>query len=96
MNQKLLFPYDLAKCARLSIDKARQAAGHERTIRKHLDLDSDADVLTVLVTPAARAAEEALQHLNATHFVSVDDYKAWAYRALDVVREIRADYERKR
>lgn len=74
----------------LSIRKALQAAGHERTIRKHLDLDADAEVFTVLVTPAARAAAEALQHLGAINIASLEDYKAWAHRALEVVREIRA------
>ncbi len=81
---------DGAQDGTLSIDKARQAAGHERTIRKHLELDVDAKVVTILVTPAARAAKEALQHLEAVYFVSLGDYKAWARRALEEVRAIRA------
>jgi len=81
---------DGAENGTLSIDKARQAAGHERTIRKHLELDANAEVLTVLVTPAARAADEALQHLREVHVVALANYKAWAHRALEVVREIRA------
>ena len=86
----------------LSIGKARQVAGHERTIRKHLDLNDDADVVTVLVTPASRAAHEALQHLVGVYVVSLEDYKAWAYNALNVIREIRshmggnADFESRR
>jgi hypothetical protein len=74
----------------LSIDKARQAAGHGLTIRKHLDLDDASEVFTVLVSPAARAAEEAIQHLDAVYLVSLADYRAWALRALEAVREIRA------
>jgi hypothetical protein len=72
------------------INKARQAAGHERTIRKHLDLAKDAEVYTVLVTPAARAAEEALQHLADVYLLSKKDYTTWAHRAVETVRAIRA------
>jgi hypothetical protein len=74
----------------LSVLKARQAAAHERTIRKHLNLADNADVYTVLVTPAARAAEEALQHLEDVYFLSKADYNAWAHHALETVRAIRA------
>jgi hypothetical protein len=74
----------------ISISKARQAAGHERTIRKHLELETDATVITVLVTPAASAADEALQHLESVHYVSLDQYKGFTHNALEAVRSIRA------
>lgn len=80
---------DSQEDATLRIRKARQAATHRNSVRKHLSLRDDAEVVTVLISNATKIDEEAEQHVRDVYFLSVGEFRTWAYDALEAIRHIR-------
>jgi hypothetical protein len=78
--------------SKLSITKARQAASHPRWVRANLPVTEAAEVIAVLVCPNVRVDTEARPHLEGVFHWTVDEYVAYAKRALAVVRELRATF----
>jgi hypothetical protein len=78
--------------SRLSITKARQVATHPNWILKNLNLDSNARVLPVLVSPVLAADEDALPHLQGVFLWRLRDFQAWAQQALSVIRDLRRSF----
>lgn len=83
---------EAADTSLLSVTKARQAASHPNWIRSHLGLAQSARIVPVLVAPIAGAEPDAAVHLQEVAFWHVDDFRAWAKRALAVIRELRVTY----
>lgn len=61
-------------------------------LREHVPGTAGATIQSVLVTPAKKAKQGAVPHLS--HFAHWDlaDFRAWADRTLDVVRELRRTF----
>jgi hypothetical protein len=78
----------------LSITKARQAASHPTWMREHVSsCKSDSiEITPILLTPVMTVYEGALTHLGGVYVWKLEDFKAWARKALSTVRELRKSY----
>lgn len=76
----------------VSVNKARQVSSHPAWIRENVDACKNVDILTVLVTPAARVKQAALPHLTNVALWHVDDFKKWARDAITAVRKLRQTF----
>jgi Type III restriction enzyme, res subunit/Helicase C-terminal domain len=72
--------------------KARQAASHEAWIRANFTDPENLEIVSVLVTPATRAAKGAAPSLSSVAYWNLDDFISWANKAMDTLREIRSSY----
>src|SRR5205809_4096991 len=52
-------------------------------------LPDDSEILSVLVSPAKRASEGAMPHIQTVSFWPLDDFKSWAKNTLATVRDLR-------
>lgn len=81
--------------AQVDVTKARQAASHPMWLRANPPgsaLDPDATIVTVLITPARRAEDEAMAFLSAVPCWPVEDFCKWAKNVLGVVRSLRSSF----
>ena len=78
--------------SKLSVTKARQVASHPNWARENLALSPDAHILPILVTPVKVADNDALPHLKGVCLWPIEEFRAWAQRALMVIRELRRSF----
>jgi hypothetical protein len=83
---------DAQPTSKLSVGKARQVALHPNWIRKRLELAENAFVLPVLVTPVSAAEDEAAIHLKEVAVWPIEQFRAWAINAVQMVRQLRVTY----
>jgi len=76
----------------LDATKARQAASHPDWVLEHVPDAAGADIRSVLVTPVTTAKEGAVPHLSRVSHWSLADFRLWADKALDGVRELRRTF----
>lgn len=78
----------------LSATKARQAAGHPFWMRENVESckSENVDIISVLVSPVSMANSGAIPHLEAFYFWNLSDFKEWAVKAMQTVREIRKSF----
>ena len=74
----------------LGANKARQAASHPDWIRDNVPEAKATEVTAVLVTPCLTAGSGAKPTLRKVLYWPLDDFRAWARSAVDVVRELKA------
>lgn len=72
--------------------KARQAASHPDWLREHVPGVVGGTIHSVLVTPAKKAKSGAAPHLGRVAYWNVDEFRDWAYAALDGVRDLRRTF----
>jgi Helicase C-terminal domain len=72
--------------------KARQAASHPDWVRVNVVGAAHANIYSVLVTPSKFAKEGALPHLSRFSHWALEDFRAWAEKALVMVRELRHSF----
>jgi hypothetical protein len=77
---------------RLSVNKARQAASHPNWIRSNLNLNNDAEIVPVLITPCSSTSKGAIPHLRQVRYWRLQDFREWAKTALQTVRELRRTF----
>lgn len=77
---------------KLSVTKARQAASHEKWIRKHLNLPKDCEVVVVLITSTSKPANGAGVHLDDVCIWNLDHFREWAIKAIQTVRQVRVTF----
>ncbi|WP_414487757.1 DEAD/DEAH box helicase [Stenotrophomonas maltophilia] len=73
----------------LSIDKARQAAGHEKWMRSNIVGLEATRITTVLITPVKAAPTGARPHLENVYLWPLSEFRDWTEVALSALREIR-------
>lgn len=73
----------------LSVEKARQAAGHRSWLAENIPALRNSLVTTVLVTPVTRTSPGAKPHLREVFVWTAQDFRDWAVKALTTVRELR-------
>lgn len=72
--------------------KARQAASHPDWIRESIPEAADANIISVLVSPAKNAKRGALPSLRNVAFWELSDYRDWADQALVTIRDLRRSF----
>jgi hypothetical protein len=96
VDQSLCFVFEAHSGAlpssALDATKARQAISHPNWIRKNLPINQNATVLPILVSPTTSATEGAIPHLDQLYYWSLDDFRAWAKTALEVIRKLRRTF----
>lgn len=75
--------------ATIDATKARQAASHIEWARSFLSIPVDATVVSVLVSPATKAAIGAFPSLGRVSYWQLDEFRSWSEAALAVVRDLR-------
>jgi hypothetical protein len=78
--------------ATLDATKARQAATHDNWVRANVVGAADAEIVTILVTPATRAAKGAVPHLATVLTWPLASFRDWAKGALSVLRELKKTF----
>ncbi|GBQ90232.1 DEAD/DEAH box helicase [Acetobacter nitrogenifigens DSM 23921 = NBRC 105050] len=76
----------------LDATKARQVATHPNWVRKNVPLPAEATVTPVLVTPVTSMRSGAAPHLNEVLLWPLDEFRAWATQALQVLRDLRRTF----
>lgn len=77
----------------LNVTKARQAFSHSNWIKANVkELDADAKIVTVLITPVKKAEKEAIDNLADVYVWNLNDFRIWANKAISCIRGLRADY----
>jgi Rad3-related DNA helicase len=72
--------------------KARQAGSHPDWMREFVLGATDTTIYPVLVTPAKKAKQGAVPHLGRVSHWDLEDFRAWAERALVTVRDLRRSF----
>lgn len=70
----------------------RQAASHPKWIREHVPLKDDAQIITIMVTPATTIEQEVPTYADEVMWWHINEFRAWARKAVAVVRRIRATF----
>lgn len=73
----------------IHVTKARQVASHPNWIRENVPAAKSATIFPVLVTPAASAEKDAMPHLKEVYVWRLGEFRDWAKKALQVIRDIR-------
>jgi hypothetical protein len=76
----------------LAVSKARQAVTHPNWVRANLPVSSDADIISVLITPVTVADADAVPHLRDVCLWNIDEFRIWAKNAIGMIRELRRTY----
>jgi hypothetical protein len=77
----------------LDVKKARQAFSHPNWIKANVkELDADAKIVTVLITPVRKAEKEAIDNLADVYVWDLKDFRIWANKAISCIRGLRAEY----
>lgn len=76
----------------VSLSTVRQANGHAQWVRTNMKPDSDATILTVVVTPRRTLSREAQPHCGDLRYMSVADIQSMAGRAAAAVRGARSQF----
>lgn len=77
----------------LDVKKARQAFSHPNWIRANVkELDADAKIVTVLITPVKKAEKEAIDNLTDVYVWDLKEFRLWANKAISCIRGLRAEY----
>ena len=77
------------KTSALDMKKARQVSTHPNWIRENAEIDSDTDILPVLVTPVHKVKRGAAAHLREVALWPLDEFVDWAKNAVSIVRGLR-------
>jgi hypothetical protein len=72
--------------------KARQAASHPDWLREHVPGTAGTNIQPVLVTPAGKAKKGAMPHLARVAYWRLDEFRHWADKALETVRDLRREF----
>jgi hypothetical protein len=72
--------------------KARQAASHEAWMRANVAEARDAEIVSVLVTPARKASKGAGPSLASVGYWHLDDFVRWAHAAMGALRKMRTTF----
>jgi hypothetical protein len=84
---------EAASTSTLDVKKARQAFSHPTWIKANIkELDPDAVIVTVLITPVKKAEKEAIDILKDVYVWSLEDFRIWANKAISCIRGLRADF----
>jgi len=70
----------------------RQAASHPQWIRDNVKLDEDADIHTVMVTPARTVHANVPTFAGDVGWWHIDDFREWARDAINVLRGLRSTF----
>jgi Helicase C-terminal domain len=95
VDQKLCLIFEdhsNATSGSLDVSKARQVSSHPKWVRDNLELDNDATVIPILISPVKLADVDALPHLDGVAFWPLDEFRSWSERALAAFREARNIY----
>jgi len=76
----------------VAVKKARQAATHPKWIRANVEMNSDAEIVPVLITAAKRADKDAIPILEDVLVWDIRDFRKWAEEALSTIRELARDF----
>lgn len=84
---------EAASTSTLDVKKARQAFSHPTWIKANIkELDPDAVIVTVLITPVKKAEKEAIDILKDVYVWNLEDFRIWANKAISCIRGLRADF----
>ena len=76
----------------LSIEKARQAASHPKWIRSNINiLDSNAEIIPVLITNADATSVECRTQLEGVAIWSLVEFREWTNKVLGKIRRLRIE-----
>ncbi len=73
-------------------NKARQAAGHPKWVKKNLPGTQNMNIVSVLVTPCGSAKSGAEPHLDDVRLWRLDDFLAWASEAIAMLRQLKGTF----
>jgi hypothetical protein len=76
----------------LSVTKARQATSHPDWMRANVAKSAECEFQTVLVTPATKISSAATVHAAGLLYWGLEDFRAFAAHALQVIRQLRATF----
>lgn len=76
----------------LSVTKARQATSHPDWMRANVAESAECELQTVLVTPATKISGAATVHAAGLLYWGLEDFRAFAAHALQVIRQLRATF----
>jgi hypothetical protein len=76
----------------LDATKARQASTHPAWMRANVPECAEKEIVSVLVTPVARAEDGAFPHLESVFLWKLAEFREWAKTALSVLRELRRSF----
>ena len=76
----------------LHIDKARQAALHQKWIINKLELPDSAKVFSIIISSVKTVSPNALPFLENVYFWDLSDFRNWAKKSISVIRELRTTF----
>lgn len=83
---------DAATTSSISVKKIRQASSHATWLRESQSVPDSAEIAVVLISPCEEIDREASLLGRDVSLWALDDFRAWAQRGLECVRELRSSY----
>lgn len=81
-----------AEIPNIDAKKARQAASHEAWMRQNIQEAAQAEIVSVLVTPARTANKGAGPSLTTVSYWRLEEFVSWAQFAVGAIRSIRSTF----
>lgn len=76
----------------LSSTKARQVSCHPDWIKSNTDLDDNATIISILISPVDNVSEGGVAYLEKFSYWELGDFKEWASNVLSVLRGLRKTF----
>lgn len=74
------------------VKHTRQAASHSKWIRDNVELNSEAQVHTVMITPATTIHADVPTFAEDVGWWQIDEFREWARNAIGVLRSLRVTF----
>ncbi len=74
------------------VKHVRQAASHAKWIKENVSLREDARIFIVMITPEKTIAEAARVYADNVAWWHIDDFRAWARSAINVIRTLKTTF----
>lgn len=76
----------------LGANKVRQAAAHPQWIENKMLVETNAQIIPVIITPCLGVEQDAQHYANDVRYWNLQAFQEWATKAIGVVRELRRTF----
>lgn len=70
----------------------RQAASHSKWIRDNVNLNPNAEIFIVMITPAVKIHKDVPSFADNVGYWHLDEFRSWALNAIGVMRRLRVSF----
>ncbi len=83
-------PKNIENC--IGANKVRQAESHPKWVKENLDLQNNATIISVIISPRSKIDKDAIAYAGDVRFWYKYNFMKWAHNAISTVTELRRNF----